>query len=75
MIVFFTLISSPVLGFLAFLACLIEGEKMPKPLNSALYPLANALVISLIIISKSFSESFIDILFFSENWSIKSDFV
>tara|TARA_Y100001970_G_C14164165_1_gene820295 strand:+ start:1045 stop:1413 length:369 start_codon:yes stop_codon:yes gene_type:complete len=67
MIVLSTLISSPVLGFLAFLAALIEGEKTPKPLNSALWPLASALEISLIIISKIFSESFTEILFFSEN--------
>ena len=69
-----TFIDSPVLGFLAVLANLNEGLNTPKPLNSALLPLANAAVISLIIISNSLSESLTVILFFSENLIIKSDF-
>ena len=66
-IVLSTFMSSPVLGFLPILASLIEGEKAPNLLNSALFPFDNANVISPIIISKIFSESLIDILFFSEN--------
>ena len=69
-----TFIDSPVLGFLAVLANLNEGLKTPKPLNSALLPLDNAAVISLIIISNTLSASLTVILFFSENFIIKSDF-
>ena len=69
-----TLIVSPVLGFLAVLANLIEGLKTPNPLNSALLPFVNAAVISLIIISSTLSASLTVILFISENLIIKSDF-
>ena len=65
---------SPVLGFLAVLANLTEGLKTPNPLNSALLPFDNAAVISFIIISSTLSASLTVILFFSENFIIKSDF-
>ena len=65
---------SPVLGFLAVLATLTEGLKTPNPLNSALLPFDNADVISFITISRTLSASLTVILFFSENFIIKSDF-
>ena len=65
---------SPVFGFLATLADLNEGIKAPKPLNSALLPLAKAVVISLIIISNTLSASLTVILLSSENLIIRSDF-
>ena len=65
---------SPVLGFLATLAVLNEGIKAPKPLNSALLPLAKAAVISLMIISNTLSASLTVILLSSENLIIRSDF-
>ena len=74
MVVLGTFIDFPVLGFLAILAILIEGLNTPKPLNSALLPLAKVAVISLIIISNNLSASLTVILFFSENLIIKSDF-
>ncbi len=69
-----TLMVSPVLGFLAFLANLTEGLKTPNPLNSTLCPFDNAAVISFITISSTLSASLTVILFFSENFIIKSDF-
>ena len=69
-----TLIEFPFLGLRPILANLKEGLKDPNPLNSALFPLANAIVISFITISNTLSASLTVILLLSESLSIKSDF-